>query len=149
MFLSHRGLVADKWLHLLQGEGHRGVGWERERGGKSVRPQVSLLLGISSLGTCYEKHPQSLPCPQPRWGTFIKQGPSRTYGANMNRTPMSGGLGHLHPLPLAGGGPLRARNRPPWSLDRCVLSLGVPLRDDPALCLFGKATAPLYLGASK
>lgn len=31
MFLSHRGLVADKWLHVLQGEGHRGVGCGRER----------------------------------------------------------------------------------------------------------------------
>lgn len=65
----------------------------------------------------------------------------------MNCTPILGGLGHLDPLPLAGGGPLGARNRPPWSLDRCVLSLGVPLRDDPALSLFSKATAPLYLGA--
>ena len=31
MSLSHRGLVADERLHLLQGEGPRGVGWERER----------------------------------------------------------------------------------------------------------------------
>lgn len=67
----------------------------------------------------------------------------------MNCTPMSGGLGHLHPLPLAGGGPLGARSRPPWSLDSCVLNLGVTLRDDPALCLFSKATASLYLGASR
>ena len=62
---------------------------------------------------------------------------------------MSGGLGHLHRLSLAGGGPLRARSRPPLSLDRCVLSLGVPLRDGPALCLFSNATASLYLGASR
>lgn len=38
MFLSHRGLVADKWLHLLQGEGHRGVGWERERRKERAAP---------------------------------------------------------------------------------------------------------------
>ena len=67
----------------------------------------------------------------------------------MNCTPMSGGLGHLHPLPLAGGGPLGARSRPPWSLNKSVLNLGVPLRDDPALSLFSNATASLYLRASR
>lgn len=46
-------------------------------------------------------------------------------------------------------GALRARSRPPWGLDRCVLSLGVPLRDDLSLCLFSNATASLYLGASR
>lgn len=60
----------------VAGGGTQGCRMERERGGKSVRPQVSLLLGISSLGTCYEKHPQqsSFPCPPAKVGHFHKTG---------------------------------------------------------------------------
>lgn len=64
----------------------------------------------------------------PKWGTLIKQGPPRTLGGNTNHTPVSRGLGHIHPFPLAGRGPPGARSRPPGSLERCPLSLGVLLR---------------------